>query len=74
MARKKNNKKNRRRAAWYGINLFDYKARERLAAGQPSVEEISKKEEVVVRPSLENEWTESWIPKITVVQTISRKA
>ncbi len=27
MARK-NNKRNRRRAAFYGINLFDYEARE----------------------------------------------
>ena len=72
MARK-NNKRNRRRAAFYGINLFDYKAREKLAAGQPPVEETLKKEEVV-KPSPVNEWTEVWAPKNTVVQTTSRKA
>ena len=57
MARK-NNKRNRRRAAFYGINPFDYEAREKLAVGQPLVEETSKKEEVVVKPSPVNEWTE----------------
>ncbi len=53
MARK-NNKRNRRRAAFYGINPFDYEAREKLAAGQPPVEEMPKKEEVV-KPSPVNE-------------------
>ena len=33
MARK-NNKRNRRRAAFYRINKFDYKVRENLAKGQ----------------------------------------
>ena len=70
----KNNKRNRRRAAFYGINPFDYEAREKLAAGQPPVEEPPKKEEDVVKPSPGNEWTEIWTPKITVVQTTSRKA
>ncbi len=69
----KNNKRNRRRAAFYEINLFDYKAKEKLAAGQQPVEETPKKEEVV-KPSPVNEWTEVWAPKITVVQTTSRKA
>ena len=74
MARK-NNKRNRRRAAFYEINPFDYEAREKLAAGQlPPPEETSKKEEVVVKPSPVNEWTEAWTPKITVVQPTSRKA
>ncbi len=50
MARK-NNKRNHRRAAFYGINLFDYEAREKLTAGQPLPEEMPKKEEVVVKPS-----------------------
>ena len=55
MARK-NNKRNRRRAAFYGINPFDYEAREKLAAGQPPpVEGTSKKEEDVVKPSPANE-------------------
>ena len=74
MARK-NNKRNRRRAAFYGISPFDYKAREKLAAGQPPPpEETLKKEEVVVKLSPMNEWTEVWAPKIIVVQTTSRKA
>ncbi len=30
---RKNNKKNRRRAAFYGISKFNYKAREKLAEG-----------------------------------------
>ena len=33
-----------------------------------------KKEEIVVEPNPENEWTEAWTPKITVVQTTPRKA
>ena len=73
MARK-NNKRNRRRAAFYGINPFDYEAREKLAAGQSPPEETPKKEEDVVKPSPGNEWTEAWTPKITVVQTTLRKA
>ncbi len=73
MARK-NNKRNRRKAAFYGINRFDYEAREKLAAGQLPPEETPKKEEDVVKPSPENEWTEAWTPKITVVQTTPRKA
>ncbi len=39
MARK-NNKKNRRRVAFYGISKFDYNAREKLAEGQPPLKEI----------------------------------
>ncbi len=34
MARK-NNKKNRRRAAFYGISKFDYEARKNLRKGYP---------------------------------------
>ncbi len=70
----KNNKRNRRRAAFYGINPFDYEAREKLTAGQLPPEKTPKKEEDVVKPSPANEWTEAWTPKITVVQTTSRKA
>ena len=70
----KNNKRNRRRAAFYGINPFDYEAREKLAASQLLPEKTPKKEEDVVKPSPENEWTEAWTPKITVVQTTPRKA
>ena len=57
MARK-NNKRNRRRATFYGINPFDYKAREKLAVGQPPPQEISR-EKTVVKPNSENEWTEA---------------
>jgi len=35
----KNNKRNRRRVAFYGINKFDYEAREKLTEGQPSSKE-----------------------------------
>ena len=49
-----NNKRNRRRAAFYEINPFDYKTREKLTAGQLSPQEIPKKE-TVVKPSPENE-------------------
>ncbi len=73
MARK-NNKRNHRRAAFYGINPFDYEAREKSTAGQPPVEEMPKKEEVVVKPSPGDKWTEVWTPKITVVQLTPRKA
>ncbi len=66
----KNNKKNRRRAAFYGISKFDYKVREKLVEGQPLPKETPI-EEKVVKYSPENSWTEVWIPKITTVQTNS---
>jgi len=69
----KNNKKNRRRATFYGISKFDYEMREKLAAGQPLPKETSV-EEKVVESSPEDVWTEDWILKITVIQTTSRKA
>ena len=69
----KNNKKNRRRAAFYGINKFDYEARENLVKEHlPLVKTPIKKEKEVER-SPENEWTEAWKPKITVIQTTFRK-
>ncbi len=49
----KNNKKNRKRAVFYGINKFDYEARKKLAEEQPSPKEISI-EEKVVKYSSEN--------------------
>ncbi len=73
MARK-NNKRNRRRAAFYGINKFDYEVKENLAKGQLPPKETTTKEDKQVEPSPENTWTEVWIPKITVVQTNFRKA
>ena len=49
MARK-NNKKNRRRAAYYHINKFDYKTREKLTEGQlPPKETYSDKKAKVVK-------------------------
>ena len=63
----KNNKRNRRRAAFYGINKFDYEVRENLAKGQPLPKENPVKEEKKVKSSPENAWTEAWVPKITIV-------
>ena len=70
MARK-NNKRNRRRVAFYGINKFDYEARENLAKGHPSLAETPTEKEKEVESSPRNEWTEAWKPKITVVQATS---
>ena len=66
MARK-NNKKNRRRAAFYGINKFDYEVRENLAKGHPPSVEAPTEKAKEVKLSSGNEWTEAWKPKITVV-------
>ncbi len=66
MARK-NNKKNKRRAAFYGINKFDYEVREKLAKEQlPPVEAPTEKDKEV-ESSSGNERTEAWKPKIAVV-------
>ncbi len=63
----KNNKKNRRRAAFYGISKFDYEAKENLTKGQlPKKTSI---EEKVIKYSLGNIWTKVWSAKITVIQT-----
>ena len=53
MARK-NNRRNHRRAAYYYINQFDYKAREKLAEGKPSPKEIPQEEKVEHSPG--NAW------------------
>ncbi len=66
----KNNKKNRRRVAFYEISKFDYETREKLAKRQLLSEETIT-EKMVVKPSLRNKWTEAWISKITVIQTNS---
>ena len=73
MARK-NNKKNKRRAAFYRINKFDYETRENLVKGHPPPVKTPPEKDKEVESSSENEWTETWAPKITVVQTIFRKA
>ncbi len=73
MARK-NNKRNRRRAAFYGINKFNYEARENLVKGHPPLVEAPTEKEKEVESSPGNKWTEVWAPKITVVQTTFRKA
>ena len=51
---RKNNKSNRRKAAFYRINKFDYKARENLAKGQSPSKETSIKEDKKVELSPEN--------------------
>ncbi len=58
MARK-NNKKNRRRVAFYEINKFDYEVRENLAKGYPSPIEIPTEKDKEVESSPGNEWTEA---------------
>ncbi len=57
MARK-NNKENRRRAAFYRISKFDYKVKENLAKGQPLPKETLTKEDKKIKSSLRNVWTE----------------
>ena len=52
---RKNNKKNRRRVAFYGINKFDYEVRENLAKGHPPPEETSIEKDKEVESSSGNE-------------------
>ena len=54
----KNNCRNRRRAAFYGINLFNYETKEKLAESKPLPKEILT-EEKVVKANLRNAWTEA---------------
>ncbi len=54
----KNNKKNRRRVAFYGINKFDYETREKLMKGCPPPEETPIEKDKEVKSSPENEWAE----------------
>ena len=67
----KNNKRNKRRAAFYGINKFDYEVRENLTKGQLSPKEIPTEKVKEVESSLENAGTEAWTLKITIVQITS---
>ena len=55
----KNNKKNRRKAAFYGINKFDYETRENLVKGRPPLKETPQEKDKEVEPSPGNEWTEA---------------
>ena len=55
----KNNKRNRRRVAFYGINKFDYEMRENLAKRHPSSEEILTEKDKEIESSPGNEWTEA---------------
>ncbi len=70
----KNNKKNRKRVAFYRINKFDYKARKNLAKGQLLPKETPIEEDKKVEFSPGNTQTETQAPKIITVQTTSRKA
>ncbi len=67
----KNNKKNRRIAAFYGISKFNYKVRENLAKGQLLPKETSAEEKKEVKSSPRSTQTEAWTPKITINQTNS---
>ncbi len=63
----KNNKKNRRRVAFYRINKFDYEERKKLTEGQLSPKEIYTDEKaklVEYRPDYQ--WNEVWVLTITV--------
>ena len=51
----KNNKKNKRRAAFYGISKFNYEVRENLAKGQLPSKEILTEENKKVESSPGNE-------------------
>ncbi len=55
----KNNKRNRRRVAFYGINKFDYEMRENLAKGHSLPEETPMEKDKEVESSPGNEWTEA---------------
>ncbi len=55
---RKNNKKNRKKAAFYRINKFNYEARENLTKECPSPKETPIEEKAVKR-SPGNVWTES---------------
>ncbi len=68
MARK-NNKRNRRKAAFYEINKFDYEIRENLAKRQLPPKEILTEEDKKVKLNLGNVWIEVWTSKITTIQT-----
>ena len=46
----KNNKKNRRRTAFYGISKFDYEVREKLVKEQLPLKEIPKEKKVKYNP------------------------
>ncbi len=69
----KNNKKNRRRAAFYEINKFDYEARENLTKGHLLPKEILLEKDKEVKSNPENKWTEAWTLKITIIQINSQK-
>ena len=58
MARK-NNKKNRRRVAFYRINKFDYETRENLAKGHLLPVEAPTEKDKKVESNPENIWIEA---------------
>ena len=58
MARK-NNKRNRRRSAFYRINKFDYKARKNLAKGHSPPVEAPTEKDKKVESSPGNEWAKA---------------
>ncbi len=55
----KNNKKNKKRAAFYAINKFDYETRENLAKGHSLPVKALTEKNKEVKSSLGNEWTEA---------------
>ncbi len=51
----KNNKKNRRRAAFYGINKFDYEVRKNLVKGRLPPEKTPTEKDKEAEPNPGNE-------------------
>ncbi len=70
----KNNKRNKKRAAFYGINKFDYEMRKKLTEGQLPPKEIyiDKKAKLIEYRS-NYQWTKVWTSIITIVQNYSQK-
>jgi len=55
----KNNKKNKRRAAFYRISKFDYEVREKLVEEQPSLKKTDTKEKAeIVKYGSDYQWAE----------------
>ena len=69
----KNNKRNRRRVAYYHINKFDYEAREKLAEGQsPPKETYSDEKAKVVELRQDYTWNEFWAQLSLSKQSLER--
>ena len=64
----KNNKKNKRKEAFYRISKFDYEMRKNLTKEQSLPKETLTKENKKVESSSGNAWTEVWDIQINLRQ------